>query len=158
MIDYDFSEISINNFRMAVLSEKLSPRHIDDIVRWCKGKDISEITDLINSENAWVRRCVTEVIWKIGDKKIIIEAVKKEEDTNLLLFMLKCLMSCTEGLEEIIFLLDSKDTVIKESAIDMFRRAGKSELLFPLIFDNDNELVGRIKRYIEEADAKDTNS
>jgi hypothetical protein len=33
----------------------------------------------------------------------------------------------------------------------MFRRAGKVDVIFPLIFDSDDGVVKRIKRYINEA-------
>jgi len=47
--------------------------------------------------------------------------------------------------------LESDDTIVRDAAIDMFRRTGKTDALFPLIFNTDDNVVKRIKRYINEA-------
>jgi len=52
-------------------------------------------------------------------------------------------------------LLQSENPVIREEAITMFRRSGRADCLFGLLFDDDDGLVSRVKRYIEEADEKE---
>lgn len=93
-IDYGYDKISIVNFLKAVKDRKLSPRHINDVIRWCKNKDITKIEMLLKSKNNWTRKCAVEVISKIGNKKLIIEAAKVEEDKSVLYEMLKSLMNC----------------------------------------------------------------
>ena len=153
---YGFEEIAIANYLKAIESKKLSPRHVKDVIRWCRKREhLNEIEDSLKSEDNWVRKCLVEILGKIGNKKVIIEHAKKEQDKLVLFEMLKTLVSCKDGLEELVELLNSEDHVVKETVIQMFRRAGRSDCLFALIFSGDLELANRVKEYIREDEQKE---
>ena len=66
----------------------------------------------------------------------------------MLLDMLKYLSKEVQGIEALDKLLRDSDSLVREAAIGMFRRMGKVDVLFPLIFDSDSLMVERIKRYL----------
>ena len=78
----------------------------------------------------------------------------KETDKQVLLAIMTQLSRSKEALEEVSVLLDSEDSYIKASAVDMFRRANRSDCLFPLLFGDDDELIKRIKKFIEDEDGR----
>lgn len=73
-----------------------------------------------------------------------------EEDSDVLLGVLRVLCRQREGREELVGLLSSTDPAVKCEAIQMFRRAGRLDCLVGLLFEDDDRLVGAVKRYMEE--------
>jgi len=151
--DFWFTERAVKAFTQAADNGELSPRHVRDVIRY-KTLNIDEtlFEPYLKSSNDWVRRCTAQVLGEIGSNlKPLIEAAKIEQNKSTLIEILKQLMKSREGLEELVYLLESKDTAIKEQAIGMFRRAGRSDCLMTLLFDDDDSMVSRIKRYMDEA-------
>jgi hypothetical protein len=114
-----------------------------------KRVDVQRLEIFLTSPDAMVRQKAAEIISKRGRAELVLEAALKEEDKNVLLDMLKHLGKEVQGIEALDKLLRDKDSFVKEAAISMFRRVGKVDVLFPLIFDTDNSLVERIKRYLQ---------
>ena len=110
--------------------------------------DVQRIEPFLNSSDAMVRRKAAEIITKKGRVELVLEAALKEEDKMVLLDMLKYLGKEVQGIEVLDKLLRNSDSLVREEAISMFRRAGKPDVLFPLIFDSDSLMVERIKRYL----------
>jgi len=54
---------------------------------------------------------------------------------------------CSNALERMV---NSDDPLVKEEAISMLKRVGKADSLLPLLFDSNDALVNRVKRYINE--------
>ena len=54
------------------------------------------------------------------------------------------------------FISFSPDLIIRDSCIEMFRRLKMADCLFPLIFDKDDTLVQRIKRYLENEERQNS--
>ena len=114
-----------------------------------KHVDVRRIEPFLASPDTMIRRKAAEIVSKRGRTELVLEAALKEEDRTVLLEMLRYLSEETQGIEALDKLLRDKDTFIREAAISMFRRVGKTDVLFPLIFDSDNSLVERIKRYLQ---------
>ena len=110
--------------------------------------DVQRLEPFLMSSDSMVRRKAAEIISKKGRAELVLEAALKEEDKTVLLDMLKYLGKEVQGVEALDGLLRSNDSLVKEAAIGMFRRMGKVDVLFPLIFDRDSLMVERIKRYL----------
>jgi hypothetical protein len=98
-----------------------------------------------------VRIASARVIAVHGKIEQVAEVALVEKDKTILFEFLCILGENGNGIEVLRGLLDSSDTIIRDAAIDMFRRAGKSEQLLHLIFERDGNMVKRIKRYINES-------
>jgi len=155
--DLLYGQRAVSNFCIAAERGKLSPRHVRDILRHkSRDIDIEPIVPLLQSDDPWIRKCVAQIVGAFGgNQKSLIEAAKCEDDRDVLLELLKQLVSTKEGLEEMVYLLESEDKAVKQSGIDMFRKAGRADCLMGLLFDDDDELVSRIKRYMNEQDNKE---
>jgi len=150
-IDRLFAERAVFLFLQSAKEGTLSPRHVNAVVRNDKC-DVTEIEPLINHEDEWVRRCAIKVIGKKGDVKCLIERTLIEKDKTVLLELLEQVIKERDSLESLVGLLDSSDEAIRNDTIEMFKRANRADCLFPLVFSKDDELVTRIKGYIEAHD------
>jgi hypothetical protein len=128
---------------------RVSDRHVRDLLR-DKGTDVSRIEPFLFSEDPMVRRMAARVVGPMGNLKILLKAALEESERSTLLEMLKQLGGRKQGLEGIVGFLSNTDPILKDSAIDMFRRAGDKDSLFVLLFDEDEVLAQRIKRYLDE--------
>jgi len=75
----------------------------------------------------------------------------REKERETLIEFLRILGKKGAGLDTLEGMVSSEDTMIRDAAVEMFRRTGKVDAIFPLIFDKDDIVVKRIKRYIDEA-------
>ena len=110
--------------------------------------DVQRLEPFLESPDVMVRRKAAEIICKKGRAELVLVAALKEEDKIVLLDMLKYLSKEVQGIEALDKLLRDSDSLVREAAIGMFRRMGKVDVLFPLIFDSDSLMVERIKRYL----------
>jgi len=98
-----------------------------------------------------VRWSAARILSEKGRVKEVVKAALLSEDRESLLGLLGVLGKNNAGLEELESLIASEDTMVRDAAVDMFRRAGNVSALFPLIFNEDDAVVRRIKRYLNEA-------
>ena len=77
------------------------------------------------------------------------KAILKEKNDEVLPDMLDALVA-GDGIEILAELLNNENPFVKEAVVRMFRRIKRSDCLFPLLFDKDDSVVNRIKRYIHE--------
>lgn len=125
--------------------------NVRDVLR-CGFGDIRCLEKFIESDYpSEIRIASARVISLHGNFQKIVDVALVEKDKETL-FEFLCILggngNCVEALRG---LLDSSDTLVRDAAIDMFRRAGKAERLLPLIFEKDSNMVKRIKRYINES-------
>lgn len=146
-----FSQRAIDACVSAMESGTVSERHVRDVLR-CDNVDVKRIEPFLLSGTPEVRRMAAKIVGKMGDVCVLIEAALKEQDRTVLSSMLQVLGERGEGVGKLTKMLLTEDRLIKEEIISMYRRAGKASLLFPLLFDGDDFLVSRIKRYINEQD------
>jgi hypothetical protein len=153
VIDLFYPQRAVERFIAAANESKLGPQHVRSVLKY-DSVDVEPLEFLLNHEDEWVRRCTANVVVKKGNISKVLKQALIEEEKSVLLEILRLVGKCKSGLEELVFLLESQDDAIKHSTIEMFRRAGRPDCLFSLVFSDDDDLVTRIKGYIEEHDDK----
>jgi HEAT repeat protein len=127
-----------------------SERLVRDVLKNKKGQiDASCIEPFLNHAGPMVRRMAARVVGAKGDACVLIEAILREKDDEVLPDMLGALVA-GEGIEALAELLNRGNPFVKEAVVRMFRRTKRSDCLFPLLFDKDDSVVNRIKRYLHE--------
>jgi len=127
---------------------------VQDILR-CKKVDVSPIEKFLDHKDYSIKLSAIRIIGEKGDINILKEKAIAEENDLLLVEMLKWLgKRKAEGLEVFTDLLKGDNNLLREAAIQMFRDAGKSDLLFPMLFDKSDTMVNRTKRYLDEQKEK----
>ena len=145
-----FADRAMEACMRAMESGTVSDRHVRDVLK-CRCVNVQLLSRYLLSDYSLVRRMAARIIGaKGGHIGCVLDAALKEEEKDVLIEMLNAVGKRGEGLEALERLLNHKDSLIKEEAISMFRRAGRAKLLFPLLFDEDDLVVKRIKRYINE--------
>lgn len=154
-----FQDRAVESFLEAAKENRLSPRHLNDILKYKdRGVDVTPIEPLLLSEEAWVRKLAAKVIGKVGNVEKVIEAAKIEKDKSVLLEMLQQIVETKQGLEQLVYMIDcNTDTAIRTAAINMFKRVGRADCLTSLLFDKDDDLVNRIKIWMEQFDEEEEN-
>lgn len=125
--------------------------HVRDVLK-CKAADVSSLEEFIGeSHSQEVRVAAARVIAAKGNADVVISAALKEGNRDVLFEILSILGTTRTGLDALNGLISSEDTMLRDEAVDMFRRTGNTDVLFLLVFDRDDNVVKRIKRYIDEA-------
>jgi hypothetical protein len=130
---------------------KVDEGHIRDLLK-CRNIDVHGLEEFLDkSYPSEVRWAVARVLTMKGQTGDVIFAAMLSPEREDVLALLSLLGKNKLGLEALEELILSEDTMIRDAAVEMFRRAGKMDCIFPLIFDKDDAIVKRIKRYINEA-------
>lgn len=156
-----YPDRAIKAFVDAAKEDRLSPLHYNKIMKYKdQNLDVSEIEDCLKSKNPYVRKMSAKLIGEFGDVEKIIEIAKNEEESFVLqeIIFQMSKKSRKTLVEELSFLLDSDDKAIKNSVISMFRKTGRSDCLISLLFDDNDELVEKIKDWMKETDNNEENS
>lgn len=125
-----------------------------DILK-CKKVNVTPIEPFITHHSRSVRWAAIRIIGEKGNINLLLKAAQSEDDTLNLAEILKQLgKRKAEGIEILEELLRSEDSQLKEAAIQMYRKADKTNPLFPLLFDESDAVVQRIKRYFDEQERK----
>ena len=125
--------------------------HIRDVMK-TKQANVLVLERFLGPEHSHeVRWSAARILSEKGRVKEVVKAALLSEDRESLLGLLGVLGKNNAGLEELESLIASEDTMVRDAAVDMFRRAGNVSALFPLIFNEDDAVVRRIKRYLNEA-------
>jgi hypothetical protein len=145
-----FAERAVNACVKAMSVGRGDERLIQDILK-CKIVNVTPLEVFFGSPSRDIRLKVARIVGEKGNMQVLLDAALKEEDSLILMEMLKILgKRKAEGLEAFGKLLQSDDGMVREVVIQMFRRANKTDQLFPLLFDSDDNVVNRIKRYFDE--------
>ena len=145
-----FAERAVNACVKAMEKGVANESLVQDILK-CKKVDVIPIEQFLAHPLGMIRWKAARIIGEKGNAKTLLEAALKEQDNFLLGEMLKLLGNRkAEGIEAFEGLLQSEDFNVKEAAVQMFRHADKTDQLFPLLFDLDDNVVSRIKRYFDE--------
>ena len=133
----------------------VSGRHVRDVLR-CERVDVGPFVRFLDAEEPMVRTMAARIVGEKGSStKELLDAALKEKDTVVLMEMLGQLALHPEAVEAMAGLLNSYNLMIRDAAVDMFRRSGRADCLFPMLFDNDDMVVERTKRYLNEQTRKD---
>jgi len=133
----------------AMYSGSLCERHIRDVLK-CREVHTLRFEQFLDSDDRMVRIGAARIIAAHGDVSVIVKALPHEEDRSVLLDMLMLIGDTGTGFDDLGVMLSSDDDVIRDEAIEVLRRTGKADALLPLIFERDDILVERIKRYMNE--------
>jgi len=144
-----FPERAVESCRNAMSRGRVSQRHIRDVLKF-DDIDVSSLESFLNSDNEFVRRGAIQIVGAHGDMTKLVALAKVEKDRSMLMQIIDAFMERPDGVEKIVDLLELDDDMVFENTIDMFRRVGRADCLFGLVFSRDRELVERIKRYINE--------
>jgi len=115
--------------------------------------DVTPFEVFLGSENDFIKSGAIYIIGAKGTKRnlsALIELASVETERRMLMQIIDVFTKRPDDIGELVNLLESEDEVVFENAIDMFRRVGRADCLFGLVFSRDRELVERIKRYINE--------
>lgn len=134
---------------------KIAQRHINDILR-CRAVDVSPVEQFLTDEDFDVRFAAIHIVGEKGNAELLVEVVKRETDNGILFDAMRLLGRKCKKLEELIYLLESENTLIRDEAVAMFRAAGREDLLFSLVFSPNENVVAQVKDYINERDADST--
>ena len=141
----------------AMNNGSLSPIHIKNLTKYKNVKiDVEPFKVFLHHKDAHIRKGAISVIFRYGDKMELLEFIKREKDKTNLLFAIKLIKESQEifkdRIDELIVCLKMFDRVVREAAVETFRCYGRADLLLSLVFETDEELIKRVKRYIEEYD------
>ena len=144
-----FPERAVQACVRAMSVGRVSERHIRDVLKF-DDVDVVDVEPFLNSKNEFVRAGAVRIVGAHGDMGKLAETAKEEKNRAILGQIINAFCERPEGIKEVVHLLESDDPVVFEETIDMFRRLGRADCLFGLVFHEDKELVERVKRYINE--------
>ena len=144
-----FAESAVQSCVRGMEKGVTSSRNIRDILG-CDNVDVSNIEPFLNSTSDDVRMAAISIVGAKGDMGKLVEQAKKNNDRLAHMLILDAFCERPEGIERIVTLLKSEDEVVFEEAVEMFRRVGRGDCLFGLVFHEDRKVVERVKRYINE--------
>ncbi len=144
-----FAERAVNACVKAMSDGKADEQLTQDILK-CSKVDVTPIEQFLKSSSRLARGMAVRIIGKKGNTSVLIDAALTEQDTLVLIEMMNLLIERkADGVDRLEHFLRSEDVFIRESAINMFRKL-KIDHLFPMLFDEDDRTVKRIKRYFDE--------
>lgn len=144
-----FAERAVVACEEAMKEKRVSERQVRDILK-SKRIDGSPFVPYLRDSEVMVRRVASRIVGAKGPVKELVNAALVEKDRGLLVDMLRLIGKNAEGIEQLEVLLTSEDIIVRDSAVEMFRRAGKPDSLLALVFSDDESMVERIKRYLNE--------
>jgi HEAT repeat protein len=146
-----FEKRAVNACMGSLLAGVVSERQIRDVLA-CKDVDVLCFEQFLTNDDFAIRRAAVRIIGEKGNAELLLAAALKETDNLVLFEILEYLGKRKCAIQPLKEMVDSKDTLVREAAINMFRRAGHLDDLFPLLFSEDEALAQRIKRYLEYDD------
>lgn len=144
-----FADRAVAACEKAIESGDVSERHIRDVLKSKTGGE--SCVRFLVSKDVVARRAAARIVGEKGPVAALVKAALVEEDRALLLDMLRLIGRNGQHVEAFEALLSSADDmVVRDAVVEMFRRAGRPEYLFPMLFSDDDATVARIKRYMDE--------
>lgn len=146
-----FAERAVEACRRDWSAGRVDESHVRDVLK-SKLADVGSLHEFTDPQCPMeVRMAAARVLAEKGliDNVVVMALAEQERET--LIELLRILGRKGAGLESLEALVASEDTMVRDAAVEMFRRTGQTDALFPLIFDQDDSVVRRIKRYIDEA-------
>jgi HEAT repeat protein len=149
--DMSFEQRAVRACMSSMLAGVVSERQIRDVLA-CKDVDVSCFEQFLANDDCAIRRATVRMIGEKGNAELLLDAALKETNSPVLFEMLEYMGKRKCAIQPLKEMVESKDTMVREAAISMFRRAGHLDDLFPLLFSEDDALVKRIARYLEHDD------
>jgi len=128
--------------------------HIRNVVRY-DDVNVKPLLRFLKSDHDHVRKAASTIIGQRGDAAELIDVALNDKSKDVVLEALRWLHNAPDRVEDVVSLLHSEDPVVKEAAVQMFRRANRSDCLYLLVFEEDDHLVNRVRRTLKaEEDGK----
>jgi hypothetical protein len=125
---------------------RVSERCIRDVLKY-NGVDVSPVASFLSSLDPAIRLAAVRIVGEKGDPNLLINIVKNESEKPILLEAMKALGKRGKNLNELVSILETSDSLVKQEAIAMFRKSGEVDCLFSLLFDKDQHIVEQVKGY-----------
>jgi hypothetical protein len=148
-IDLTFPERAVKSFIIAAKSRRISPRHVNDILKY-EHVDVTDVVPFLNDTDDWIRRAAVKIIGRKGDKSLLVGMINTETNRTIIIDICNELMKSKDDFINLVSYLDSEDIIIKETVITLFKKAKRTDCLMSLLFDKDEALVERIRNYMKE--------
>ena len=126
---------------------RVSERCIRDVLKY-NDVDVTPVIPFLAHTDPMVRQAAVRIIGEKGDINLLVDVVKKESNKHVLSEAMKALGKRGKGLGELVGILETSDSLLKQEAISMFRKSGEVDHLFALLFDEDLRIVEQVKEYL----------
>lgn len=140
-------------------TESMSPRVVKDVLR-CDKLDVSPVEQYLNSDCHFVRKAAAEIIYTLGNRTKLFDYLNSEINRQNVLYILQIMIKSPgdsrDNYEKISGLLLFPDLLIREKVIELFMKHGRADLMVGLLFDKNEDLIYRVKGYIEEQDKRES--
>jgi len=149
-----FGDRAVASCLVAFSNGTVVERAVRDILK-CDDVDVSSIEIFLANNNDDVRRAAGRIVAAKGNVSVAVDAVLDEHNFSSILGLLDVIaergFDDTDAgkLSDFFSRHGVLESQIKEHVIGIFRRSGKKSALFPLLFDDDDKMVERIKGYLE---------
>jgi len=141
----------------AMSDGRLRSSLVNDVLKY-SNVDVTPIEQFLSSRDEIIRLNAVRIIGQRGDVSKLVDMALVEQNVTVVSEILRYVSRSPEKVDRLVELLVAQDSVVREQAIQMFRRAGRSDCMLPLLFDGDDSLVSRVKRYMEETNHDDDSS
>jgi hypothetical protein len=143
-----FAERADKALEKAMVEGRVCERLVRDVLKSkAEGKFAAGWLD---ADEPMVRRLAARLVAAKGPIEALVTAAAAERDRGLLMDMLGMLSRLGAPVEPLEWMLRSEDVMVRDAAVEMFRKAGKAEFLFPMVFSEDEPCATRAKRYMDE--------
>jgi len=132
----------------------VSRRHTRSVLR-CSDVDASVFEPFLLSEKRNVRWAAATIVAMKGDVSVVADHLHTETDNTVLVSMIEMIGTVGGSVEEIVMFLNHDSGIVREAATQSIRRAGREDLLLPLLLVRDEKVNERAKRFISGADRED---
>jgi hypothetical protein len=148
-----FPERAVLTCASRLKSGKVYESDIRNILK-CIKVDVSPIEPFLNHVDSLVRMAAIRIIGAKGNVSLLFNVLRDEQDKSIVFEAMRHLGKRGGNLEDLVGILESNDSMMKQEAIAMFRRSGNVDCLFPLLFDQDQNIVSQVKEYFDERERK----
>jgi len=154
-----FAERAVESFIEAIRVGHIKYIYVRNILKY-EDVDTTPIEQFLNDADPRVRSYAVEIIAARGDHNKVIDRALVEKEKEVLLAIFRKLTDRGRGnnLERLVDFIDHEDSAVRFESIMMFKKCGRADCLFTLLFDSDDGLVYRTRRYIEEQNAKENST
>lgn len=154
-----FPERSVRLLKEAFESCRVTSILINAVLKYDK-VDVTAFEQFLNSPNPEIKMGAIDVISQKGNVGTLIDLIAVEKEKELVVYVFDRIFERIkrsgipdvgfENIEKLEHFLHSDSSLLMESTIQFFRRVNKAQFLLGLMFNENDNFVKRIKKYIGE--------
>ena len=141
---------AIDDCLRAIESGSLSNRHIDRVLRVdsISSDKMAEFERNLFHKDGLIRGRLAEIVAKYGDGQKVIQKMMCES-VEVFAMMAKGVSNAKfRNVDALVDFMHSEDLIIRDEVIRVFDKVGRGDLLMPLLFDDDERIVNRVRRIL----------